>query len=152
MSLLDGNKAILRFNIHLESASMVFAEGNSPWRLMNKINSTQWMGKEAGSSMLVDIQQKQPVPLGKTAMMDHAEFLVVVGYRPDGWISDIKDGGRQRLNGWQLEVRDQMNDGTLLDGHGRPLPPGGVPVYLRFRVYESADYNDYDFGDFLGEQ
>ena len=86
MSQLDNNKNILRFNVHLETANMVFAEGNSPLRLLHKINSTEWMGKEAGSCMVVDIPQKQPVPLGKTALMDHVEFLVVVGYRPEGWI------------------------------------------------------------------
>ena len=78
--------------------------------------------------------------------------LVRRGYRPDGWISDTKDGGRQRLNGWQLEVRDQMNDGTLLDGHGKPLPLGEAPVYQRYHVCELANYNEYEFGDFLGEQ
>ncbi len=151
MSFLEGNKSVLKFTLIMESANLVFAEGNSPWRLLNKINSTRWMAKEPESCMVVDIKQKEPVPLGKTAMMDHAEFTIVVGYRPRGWISGEKDNGRQRLNGWDLELRDQTNDGTLLDGSGNPLPAGAEPVYLRYSVYETRDFNDYDFGDFEGE-
>ena len=84
MSLLDGNKTILKFNLLSESVNILSQEGNSPWRLMNKLNSTEWMGKEAASCRVIDIQQKKAVPVGKTGMMDHAEFLVLVGYRPEG--------------------------------------------------------------------
>ena len=152
MSLVDENKSVLKFNLIMESANLVIAEGNSPWLLLSKVNTTEWMDKEPESCMVVDIKQKEPVPKGRTAMMDHAEFTIFVGYRPEGWLSNEKDGGRQRLNGWQMEVRDQMNDGTLLDGAGKSLPPGGEPVYLPFSVYELADFNEYDFGHFLGEE
>jgi hypothetical protein len=148
---LAGNKSVLKFNLLSESASVLSPTSNSPLRLLNLLNSKEWMGKKPGSCRVVDFKQDKPVPLGKTAMMDHAEFLLFVGYRPNGWISDVKDDGRQRLNGWNLEVRDQKNDGTLLDGHGQPLPPGAEAVYLRFEMCHLVDFNDYEFGHFLCE-
>jgi len=99
MSLLDGNKSVLRFTLIMESANLVCAEGNSPWRLLNKINSTRWMNKKPESCLVVDIKQKEPVPVGRTAMMDHAEFTIVVGYRPRALINGGKHKGRQRLTG-----------------------------------------------------
>ena len=152
MSLLDGNKSVLRFNLLMESVNLVPGEGSFPWRIPSKINSTPWMDKEPESCMVVEFKQKEPVPIGKTAMMDHAEFKILVGYRPHGWISDEKHGGRERLNGWHLEIIARTNDGTLLDGAGKPLPPGQEPVFLCYNVYELADFNDYDFGNFLGEE
>jgi hypothetical protein len=152
MSLLDGNKSILKFTLIMESANPGCDEDNSPWRLFNKINSTRWMDKEPESCKVVDIKQMKPVPVGKTAMMDHAEFEIMVGYRPRGWISDKKNNCRQRLNGWVLEVCDQTNNGILLNGSGKPLLAGKEPVYLRYNVYETADFNDYDFGHFEGEE
>jgi hypothetical protein len=148
----SGNKTVLRFSLIAESINVASQKDVSPCGLLNKLNSVEWMGKEPGSCRVIHIQQKESVPVGKTAMMDHAEFLVFVGYRPHGWISDVKDGGRQRLNGWRLEVRDQRNDGTLLDGHGKPLPEGAEPVYLTYEIYHLADYSNCDFGTFLGEQ
>ena len=152
MGLRDENKTVLTFNLLMESANILGAEENSPWQLRNKLNSTAWMGKEPESCMVVDIKQKEAIPVGKTAMMDHVEFTIYVGYRPRGWISGEKREGLQRLNSWQLEVRDQMNDGTLLDGAGKPLPVGHPPVYLPYDIYELADFNDYDFGHFLGDE
>ena len=40
MRELDGNKAILKFNLLSESVNILSQEGHSPWRLMNKLNST----------------------------------------------------------------------------------------------------------------
>jgi hypothetical protein len=82
MSLIDGNKSVLKFNLLAESLNILSPKGKSPWQLMNKLNSADWMDKEPGSCRVIDIQQKQSVPVGKTAMMDHAEFLILVGYRP----------------------------------------------------------------------
>jgi hypothetical protein len=39
-----------------------------------------------------------------------------------------------------------------LDGRGQPLPPGVEPVFLRHEVCEYADFNDCDFGHFVGEE
>jgi hypothetical protein len=147
----NGNKTVLRFRLIAESLNLGSPDTMTPWGLLNKLNSTEWMGKEPGSCRVVHIQQKEPVSAGKTAMLDHAEFLVYVGYRPDGWISDTKNDGRQRLNGWKLEVRDEKQDGTLLDGHGGPLAPGATPVYRAFEMLHLADYTKYAFGTFLGE-
>ena len=151
MRLLEGAKSILKFSLLVESTGNPIASESSPWRLINATNSGQWMGKEPGSCMVVDIFQTRPIAAGKAALTDHAEFSVQVGYRPKGWTSAERDGGRQRLNGWRLEIRDQKKDGTLLDGDGNVLPPGGEPVYLPFTIYGSADFNAFSFGDLNGE-
>ncbi len=46
---------------------------------------------------------------------------------------------------------DRAKDGTLLDGHGNPLPEGQQPVFLPFEVYQDVDFNELDFGEFKGE-
>jgi hypothetical protein len=46
---------------------------------------------------------------------------------------------------------DRMKDGTLLDGHGNPLPQGGQPVYLPYELYSDVDFNEMNFGEFVGE-
>lgn len=84
-------------------------------------------------------------------MISHAEFAVKVGYRPDGWISAVELGGRERLNGWRYERQDETPDGTLLDGKGHPLPPGAEPVYSSFRTAEWGDFDGVDFGELVGE-
>ena len=151
MRLLEGNKSVLKFSLLVESSGGPIASESSPWRLIGMTNNGQWMGKEPGSCMVVDIFQTRPVAVGKAALTDHAEFSVQVGHRPKGWISAEKDGGRQRLNGWRLEIRDQKKDGTLLDGNGSELPPGREPVYLPFTIFEAADFNAFSFGDLNGE-
>ena len=152
MGLLDGNKTLLRFTLVMESVNVETVLANSPLSLLNKLNSFRWMGKDPETCMVVNFEQKEPVPLGKTAVMDHAEFLILVGYRPEGWISDLTDAEDQRLNGWHREMLDRRSDGSLLDGHGNDLPAGAAPVWLRFRAYEAIDFNEYDFGHFLGEE
>lgn len=137
MSLKDENKEMFTFNLLSEPGT----GGRSPLQVLGLLNATPWNGKEAESCMVVDINQKEPVTANQTA-----EFTITIGYRPKGYISDVRDGGRQRLNGWQLEARDQKNDGTLLDGNGQPLPPGGEPVYHPFDIYHTAEFNDFDFG------
>jgi hypothetical protein len=44
-----------------------------------------------------------------------------------------------------------MQDGTLLDGHGKPLPEGNPPVYLPIEVYHEIEFNDLDFGKLVDE-
>jgi hypothetical protein len=155
MSYRNGNKSVLRFRVHLERPNPLSENDKTPWQLLNTV---AWMGKEPKSCRVIDIKQAAAAPMSKAAssedggsLIDHAEYLVLVGYRPHGWISNVKNNGRDRLNGWQVEIRDQMNDGTLLDGKGQPLPLGSEPVFLKFEQNHYADFNEYEFGEFLGE-
>src|SRR5262249_8672440 len=134
-----------------ESVNPTSPGDSSVWRLLNKANRTAWMGREPESCVVISIDQKEAVPIGRTATIDHAEFIVLVGYRPHGWISDVKDGETQRRIGGLIERRSEMPDGPLLDGTGKPLPPGAEPVYRSFRGHDVADFNVYDLGEFLGE-
>lgn len=112
---------------------------------MNKLNETEWLGKEPGSCKLMDFKQKEPVPMGGTF-----EFEVYVEYKPQGCIT-INRGGFW-YDGWKLRHIDVKRDGTLLDGKGQPLPSGADPVFLSWNVYKTTDFNKYDFGKFLGEE
>jgi hypothetical protein len=154
MERSTGCKSVLKFSVLAESINRPDAPTDSPWRLLlgGNVNSTEWMGKEPASCKVIDVQQAAPAPRGKTALIDHAEFLVTVGYKPPGWISPFPGRDDQRYNGWDIEVLDRTAEGVLLDGKGSPLPPGAEPVYLRFTAYVPADFNLYDFGTFLGEE
>ncbi|MCA9125113.1 MAG: hypothetical protein H6822_02000 [Planctomycetaceae bacterium] len=136
MDLLGGNKSILKFRLIAPVGYMT-----KFWQLSNKLNATEWMGKEPESCRIIDFQQKEPVHAGQ-----NADFSIAVGYRPHGWISDMLDDGSRRYNGWAIEPRDQKQDGTMLDGSGNPLTAGADPVYLHFNVFHLAEFNAYDFG------
>src|SRR5665213_2891018 len=47
---------------------------------------------------------------------------------------------------------NRSNDGVLLDGHGQHLKDGDPPVYLPYEIYPDVEFNDSDFGDFVGEE
>lgn len=152
MNIMEGNKRILTFNLLGESMSMEDVHRGLTFKLLNRVNSREWFGKEPGSCRVIDVHQAEPVPVGRTATMDHVEFWIAVGYRPKGRISGETDDGLRRLNGWTLEMRDQTPDGALLDGHGRPWPEEADPVYRPISACGSADFNDFDFGHFVGEE
>ncbi len=101
--------------------------------------------------MVVGVDWVQSAPVGNTAVINHAEFVATVGYRPVGGISDARLDGRKRLNGWFKERLHETADDPYLDGHGQPLPPGAEPVFVRSKVYRHAEYNDFKFGTFEGE-
>ena len=56
-----------------------------------------------------------------------------------------------RYEGWTAMLVDRANDGTLLDGHGSPLPEGRPPIFVPIEVYGDVDFNEIDFGEFQGE-
>lgn len=108
------------------------------------LNRTQWRGKE-------------PRSCGVTTVKGHSysagsdepfKFDVEVSYRPKGCITYVGD---TKYDGWTAMILDRMKDGTLLDGHGKPLPDGAPPVYLPYELYKDVDYNEIDFGEFVGE-
>lgn len=108
------------------------------------LNRTEWRGKEPRSCAVTSVQ-------GRTHTADSTGPMVwdvEVSYRPKGTITYV---GGTKYDGWTAMMLDRMKDGTLLDGHGQPLPEGKPPVYLPFEVYDDAEFNEIDFGKFLGE-
>ena len=73
---------------------------------------------------------------------------IEVAYRPKGCITYV---GQTKYDGWTALMLDRKHDGTLLDGHGNPLPDGQPPVYLPFELFNDVDFNEIDFGELVGE-
>jgi hypothetical protein len=108
------------------------------------LNSTEWRGKEPRSCGVTNVRShtytgrdKGPIPVD-----------VEVTYRPKGCITFVGD---TKYDGWTAMMLDRQPDGTLLDGKGQPLPDGAPPVYLGFQMYKEMDFNEIDFGEFVGE-
>lgn len=113
---------------------------------MNKLNATEWHGKEPRTCKIKDIKQKEAVPFG-----EYAEFEILVEYRPPGCL--VFDGRGWIWDGWMPKHIDVTSDGKiLLDGNGKPLPAGEKPVFRGWRVYDDVNFNNYDFGKFVGEE
>src|SRR5262249_9402659 len=75
-------------------------------------------------------------------------FDIEVSYRPKGCITYT---GGTKYDGWTALMLDRAQDGTLLDGQGKPLVEGHPPVYRRVEVFDGVDFNEIDFGEFIGE-
>ena len=109
-----------------------------------QLNRTEWRGKEPRSCGLTNVKMRP-----HSAGSDQPKvFHVEVTYRPKGCVTFV---GPTRYDGWTAMMLDRKQDGTLLDGHGNPLPEGQPPVYLPFEVHGDAEFNDIDFGEFVGE-
>lgn len=108
------------------------------------LNRTEWRGKEPRSCGLTGVKLR-PYSAGSS---EPKVFDIEVTYRPKGCITFV---GQTKYDGWTAIMLDRKTDGTLLDGHGNPLPPGQPPVYLPFEVYPHVEFNEIDFGDFVGE-
>lgn len=104
------------------------------------LNRTEWRGKEPRTCAVVSIRSR--------ANTDLPEFDVDVAYRPKGVITFV---GGTKYDGWTALMLDRKRDGTLMDGHGLPLPAGHEPVYLPLEVYGDIEFNEIDFGRFVGE-
>lgn len=108
------------------------------------LNRTEWRGKEPRSCGLTNVKMRP-----SSAGSDKPKvFDVEVTYRPKGCITFV---GPTKYDGWTAMMLDRKPDGTLLDGHGNPLPEGQPPVYLPFEVHGDIEFNEIDFGEFLGE-
>ena len=138
------NERILRFEIR--------ATGN-PLEIWDRLhlhgrtllNRTAWRGKEPRTCGIVGASGKPYRPGSNEPKV----FEVRVAYRPPGCITYTGD---TRYDGWTAMLIDRAPDGTLLDGKGSPLPLGKPPVYLPFELYDDVEFNDIDFGEFLGEE
>jgi hypothetical protein len=156
-----GNKSVLKFGLKFRPSDDLTS---SPLSLLAALNSKPWMGKEEKSCLVIDFNITRTAP-------DEVELIVLVGYRPPGWISEETADGRRRLNGWSWEFRSQSEDGAPLDPEtGYPLPWDAEPVFqnsaaflsklssmlgvnleLDSEVFRTADFNNCNFGRFLGE-
>jgi len=100
--------------------------------------------KGARSCGVVSIKGR-PHPAGSP---EAAVFDIEVAYRPKGCITYT---GGTKYDGWTALMLDRARDGTLLDGQGKPLADGHPPVYRPVELFEDMDFNDVDFGEFVGE-
>lgn len=108
------------------------------------LNRTEWRGKAPRSCAVTTVKGRPHSAGSKEPMVVDVE----VACRPKGTITYV---GGTKYDGWTAMMLDRTKDGTLLDGHGKPLPEGQPPVYLPFEVYEDVDFNEIDFGEFVDE-
>lgn len=109
------------------------------------LNRTEWRGKEPRSCGVTRMNLS-PEKSGSEPRVFIAE--IEVAYRPKGCITYV---GQTKYDGWTALMLDRTRDGVLLDGHGNPLPDGQPPVYLPFELFNDVEFNDIDFGEFVGE-
>ena len=136
-------QTVLRFVLKAVGNPMEIMSRFYP-RGMHVLNRTEWRGKEPRTCAVVSVKSRPHAfkPEGTP------EVDVEVAFRPKGVITF---SGGTKYDGWSAMVLDRKKDGTLLDGHGNPLPEGQPPVYLPVDVYEDVDFNEINFGEFLGE-
>lgn len=108
------------------------------------LNRTEWRGKEPRSCAVTRLWGEVPHPGHMFPVRMHIE----VTYRPNGCISYVDE---TRYDGWTPSPLDQQNDGTLLDGNGNELKDGQPPAELENEVRKNVDFNELDFGEFMGE-
>jgi len=134
---------ILRFKLKSTGSPLDLMETFLP-QGQTVLNRTEWRGKEPRSCGITNVSI-QPYKHGS---IEPKTVDIEVTYRPKGCISFI---GRTKYDGWTARVIDRMQDGTLLDGHGKPLPEGEEPVYLSFELHHDVDFNAIDFGELVTE-
>jgi len=108
------------------------------------LNRTTWRGKEPRSCGVIAVK-------GRSHAAGSHEPVVVditIEYRPPGCITYL---GNTKYDGWTAFLLDKAPDGTLLDGNGKPLAEGQLPVYRAVEVHGDMEFNDLDFGNFVGE-
>lgn len=132
---------LLKFKLTAKIPPKIWLEG------ANKLNKTAWMGKDPETCKIVDFKQRQGVTINRDAVFD-----IVVEHRPQGCIT--LDGSGYIQDSWKVKHIDVSTDGkTLLDGKGKPLPPGEDPVYCGpWRFFNATDFNKFDFGELIGEE
>lgn len=135
-------ESVLRFKLTLPKGSAMDAFDRFFPLGQRVLNRTAWRGKEPRSCAVTKVDGVGDSFVGA------AEYNVEVTYRPKGTAHFV---GNTKYDGWTAMLLDQKKDGTLLDGKGQPLEPGKDPVYLPYELYKDAEFNDLDFGTFLGE-
>ena len=141
--LARSTKAVLKFVLKTtENPMQVFSRLRPSGETL--LNSSKWQGKEPRSCCIGSINSR-PHALNSCGP---TVFDIEVEYKPKGFISYT---GETRYDGWTALILNRDKDGTLLDGQGGRLPDGHSPVYLERELYKDTDFNELDFGDFVGE-
>ena len=141
--MISANQSKLQFSLRsTEDIFSVMARFHPQGKTV--LNRTEWRGKPPRTCGLTNVKVRS-FSAGST---EPKTFDVEVTYRPKGCITFV---GQTKYDGWTAMVLDRKNDGTLLDGHGNPLPEGHSPVYLPFELYHDIEFNEIDFGEFIGE-
>jgi hypothetical protein len=144
VNMPDSQQTILKFELSVTGNMMEVMSRFHP-QGQTVLNRTTWRGKEPRTCGVTALK-------GRPRFSDSKEpivFDVQVSYRPKGCITYV---GNTRYDGWTAMVLDRAKDGTLLDGHGQPLPKGQPPVYLPYELYKDVEFNDIDFGEYKGEE
>jgi hypothetical protein len=136
-------QTVLRFVLKTTGNPMDILSRFQP-RGKHVLNRTAWRGKPPRSCAVTAVRSRPHAAGAKEPIV----FDVEVTCRPKGIITYV---GGTKYDGWTAMLLDQTKDGTLLDGHGKPLPSGSPPVYLPVEVFDDTDFNEIDFGDFAGE-
>lgn len=139
----DKKQTILKFELEVPLGPFGVFERFYPKGQM-VLNSQEWYGKEPRSCAVTNLRSAPRSMDSEAATI----FYIEVTYKPKGVISYT---GETRYDGWTAMLLDRMKDGTLLDGHGKPLAPNSPPVYLPYEMYHDTDFNEIEFGKFLGE-
>jgi hypothetical protein len=142
-NMSETKETVLRFVLKSTGNPMEIMSRFHP-RGTQVLNRTEWRGKEPRTCAVVSMKSRPHSP----ASGDTPEFDVEVAYRPKGVITFV---GGTKYDGWTAMMLDRRSDGTLLDGHGKPLHEGEPPVYLPVEVYGDVEFNGIDFGEFVGE-
>jgi len=93
------------------------------------LNRTEWRGKEPRSCAVTSMKSRPHSAGDKGPVICDIE----VSYRPKGYISYV---GNTRYDGWTAMVPD---------------PSTGPSAYVPREVYDDVEFNDMDFGEFVGE-
>jgi hypothetical protein len=145
MAPVPANKqTVLRFVLKAKAADMMQVMSRFHPQGKTLLNRTEWRGKEPRSCGVTAVHGR---PYGGGS--DEPVVIdVEVSYRPKGVITFVGD---TKYDGWTAMLVKRAKDGTFLDREGNPLPDGEEPVLVPYEVYEDAEFNEIDFGEFVGE-
>lgn len=141
-----GHKSVMKFCRVFSHTENVLAPESVIVGCHSALNSKPWRDRPPHSCLLFDWKQEKTGFLGAPN-----RFVIFVGYRPWDWITSESHGGRARVNGFFQQRLHVSPDGVPIDPEGKPLPEGAEPYFRTLQTLREADFNDYEFGDFLGE-
>jgi hypothetical protein len=137
----------LKFELIAKMATPDFVAVTNPpcfMACLNKLNETEWMGKEPKSCKIKHFEQRKNKSIGQIA-----EFDIFVEYKPEGCITFNRGGFW--YDGYKAKHID-VKDGVPLNGKGQSLPVGEYPVIFGWDIIETFDFNQCNFGKFISEE
>lgn len=138
---MSTQSTILRFELKFSGHPIELYNRFMP-QGMYVLNTTEWRKKEPRSCAVTKIST------GLGSEEGAADVQIEVEYRPKGCVKFV---GGTKYDGWTALMVDRSPDGELLNGKGEPLANGEPPVYRPVEVYRDVEFNDLDFGEFVGE-